>query len=262
MTIEENPSHLKRRIPLTGCPNFRDFGGYTTVDGRQVKNGMLFRSGHLAALTDADVEQLAELEIELICDFRQLEEQQRERSRLPREWESRIAPLSITPGNLSAAFADHAAGLSAADVARFMMEINREFALGQRQQYTDMFVHMLDTDSGRTLVHCAAGKDRTGFAAAVILLALGVSRDVVMSDYMLTQHFFLPEREMDRLVKKYEITAEPVHIRPMLEAQPHYLQSALDAIDEQFPDVETYLDEHLGVDRDARAALRDRYLEQ
>ncbi len=261
MTIEENPATTGRQIPLSGCPNFRDFGGYPTVDGRRVRQGYLYRSGHLAALTDEDVDRVAELEIELICDFRQIEEQARERSRLPADPLPRIAPLSIIPGNLMAQFENEAL-FSANDMFEFMVGINREFALSQQAQYTAMFAHMLETDRGRTLVHCAAGKDRTGFAAAIILMALGVSRDIIMSDYLLTQHYFLPERELERICAKYDIATEPAQIRPMLEVHPQYLQAALDAIDENFPDTDTYLAEHLGVDQVARDELQQRYLEQ
>jgi len=116
------------------------------------------------------------------------------------------------------------------------------------------------TGTGKTLVHCAVGKDRTGFAAAIILLALGVSRETVLFDYMLTRHYLLPGREVDRLSQKYGLNIEANSILPMLEVYPEYLQAALGAIDEHYPNMEVYLDQHLGVDETARAELRGRYL--
>jgi protein-tyrosine phosphatase len=112
------------------------------------------------------------------------------------------------------------------------------------------------------LVHCAAGKDRTGFAAAIILLALGVSQEVVMRDYMLTQRFFSPHQEIDRLRQKYQMQQlDTESILPMLEVHEDYLSRALMAIAQGYPSVEVYLKEALGVGSTEVAELRARYLE-
>jgi len=252
--------HPARRLSLDRCPNFRDFGGYATEAGREVKWGFLFRSGQLSDLTDADQERVAELELELVCDFRHATEQDLERSRLPKNPAPRVALLCISPGNLIDSLEQNAGTITRADMFNFMVSINRSLALGQREQYASMFKHMLETGTGKTLVHCAVGKDRTGFAAAIILLALGVSRETVLFDYMLTRHYLLPEREVDRLSQKYGLNIEANSILPMLEVYPEYLQAALGAIDEHYPNMEVYLDQHLGVDETALAELRGRYL--
>lgn len=144
----------------------------------------------------------------------------------------------------------------------FMVEINRDFAQGQTDTYAQMFSEILKLEDTRFLVHCAAGKDRTGFAAAIILLALGVSRELVMRDYMLTNRFFHPHREIDRLKIKYEMHAlDTASILPMLEVHEDYLARALLEIDQNFASVEAYLAEALNVRAEEIALLRARYLD-
>ena len=93
-----------RHLGMQGTPNFRDFGGYPTADGRRVKWGHLFRSGQLSGLTDEDIDLLASLELDLICDFRREEEQTGEPSRLPDANAPRVLSLPITPGSNAAFF--------------------------------------------------------------------------------------------------------------------------------------------------------------
>ena len=120
---------------------------------------------------------------------------------------------------------------------------------------------ILQRQDTRFLVHCAAGKDRTGFAVAVILLALGVSVEQVMEDYMLTARFYHPQREVDRLRAKYGLESVPEEaILPMLEVHEAYLARALEAI-RDYGAVETYLEDVLGVGSAEREELRRRYLE-
>ena len=254
----------ERRLGLDGTPNFRDFGGYSTADGRQVKWGYLYRSGQLSGLSDRDLDLLARLEIDLVCDFRRVEEQQTEPSRLPPTRTPRIASLPIIPGSNSRFFeeAEHEVTPGRQAMYDFMLEINRDFAEGQTETYARMFREILATEDARFLVHCAAGKDRTGFAAALVLLALGVPREVVMRDYMLTGRYFTPERELQRLQRKYNMEhLDAEAILPMLEVHEAYLHQALQAIDDNYGRVEDYLAEVLGVGVQERAELRGRYLE-
>lgn len=253
----------ERRLGMQGTPNFRDFGGYRCTDGRRVKWGYLFRSGQLSALTDPDVELLASLALDLVCDFRRTEEQQSEPSRLPEANRPKVVGLPIVPGS-NARFFEEAEGHIGDRQAMFdfMLEINRDFAAAQTDTYARMFAEILQHGDARFLVHCAAGKDRTGFAAALVLLALGVPREVVMADYMLTQRFFTPQREIDRLRRKYQMEhLDAEAIVPMLEVHEDYLARALDTIDADYPSVEAYLEEALGVGAAEREELRARYLE-
>ena len=253
----------ERRLGMAGAPNFRDFGGYRSADGRQVRWGYLFRSGQLSSLSDADVALLASLDLDLVFDFRRLEEQEADASRLPRQSTPRVVSLPIIPGSNSRFFERAGEQSNQPDAMfNFMLEINRDFAGPQAVTYSRMFREILAAPDARFLVHCAAGKDRTGFAAAIILLALGVSRDLVMRDYLLTARYYLPERELDRLRRKYQLehmVAES--ILPMLEVHEDYLANALHHIDENYRSVEDYLEQALGVGPAELAELRARYLE-
>jgi protein-tyrosine phosphatase len=253
----------ERKLGMQGTPNFRDFGGYPTADGRRVKWGFLFRSGQLSNLSDQDVELLASLNLGLVCDFRRQEEQVTDPSRMPGHNPPRIASLPIIPGSNSRFF-EQVEGRQGDRQAMFdfMLEINRDFAEAQSKTYARMFREILDVADARFLVHCAAGKDRTGFAAAIILMALGVSREVVMRDYMLTGRFFHPQSEIARLREKYQMQQmDTQSILPMLEVHEDYLARALLAIEQNYSSVEAYLEDALGVGSVEVAELRARYLE-
>ena len=253
----------ERKFGMQGTPNFRDFGGYGTTDGRRVKWGFLFRSGQLSRLSDQDLELLAGLELDLVCDFRRLEEQESDPSRLPESRRPRVASLPIIPGSNSRFFEEPGNQLNGpAAMFDFMVEINRDFAEAQTETYARMFREILAVEDARFLVHCAAGKDRTGFAVALILLALGVPRDVVMRDYMLTARFYDPEREIDRLRRKYELEhMDAEAILPMLEVHEDYLARALAAIEQNYPSIENYLECALGVGPAELTELKRRYLD-
>jgi len=251
----------ERKLGMQGTPNFRDFGGYKTTGGGQVKWGHLFRSGQLSALTAQDVDLLASLGLDIVCDFRQLEEQENDPSRLPSENAPRVLSLPITPGSNTNFFEQVGQDLGHHQ-AMFdvMVEVNRDFALAQTDAYSKMFAEILEVEDARFLVHCAAGKDRTGFAAAIVLLALGVPRELVMRDYLLTSRYFHPERELDRIRQKYQMDVAVEAILPMLQAHEDYLSAALAEIDARYPSIEDYLAEELGVGPGELAELRARYL--
>lgn len=248
----------ERRLPLEGTPNFRDFGGYFTEDGHQVRWGRLYRSGQLADLSVVDQEWLSEIGLAVVCDFRRDEEREREPSRLPDS--TQVVGLPITPGSASSFYDVLNQGSYSADQTReFMVEINRDFALEQREPYQRMFQQLLDVDAP-LLVHCAAGKDRTGFAVALILACLGVSREQIEADYLLTSEYLCPDKETKRLMRKYGMQGDGNGLRPMLEVRPDYLAAAFSAIDAGFPSLDVYLEQHLGVGRNIRQALRQKLL--
>ncbi len=253
----------ERKLGMDGAPNFRDFGGYRGLDGRRVKWGYLFRSGQLSSLSARDVDLVHSLQLDLVCDFRRIEEQQDEPSRLPGQRPPRVASLPIVPGSNTEAFehSDYDWGGREA-MYNFMVGINRDFVEQQAQTYARMFREILALDEARFLVHCAAGKDRTGFAAAIILLALGVPRQVVMQDYLLTERFFRPQRELQRIREKYQMEhMDEEAILPMLEVHADYLEAALGAIEREYGSVERYLQQALDVGPAELEELRRRYLE-
>ncbi|MHA7814834.1 MAG: tyrosine-protein phosphatase [Pseudohaliea sp.] len=250
-----------RGLGLPGGVNFRDFGGYRAADGRRVRWGYLFRSGNLSRLTDEAQHMFAGLAIDVVCDFRREDEQASDPSRLPKD--TRRINLAITPGSQGSALYGARHRLTGAgSMAEAMRDINREFVRSQSDRYAALFGHLLEPGNERVLVHCAAGKDRTGFAAALVLFALGVPRETVLHDYLLTRHYFDPVRELSRVREKYDMHhLEDEALLPMLQVDESYLGAALAAIGENYGSVEAYLDKALGVGPAERAALAARYLE-
>ncbi|HKK22754.1 MAG TPA: tyrosine-protein phosphatase [Pseudohaliea sp.] len=251
-----------RGLGLPGGVNFRDFGGYRSADGRRVRWGYLFRSGNLSRLTaDAQAQFLA-LGIDVVCDFRREDEQASDPSRLPAG--TRRVNLAITPGSQgSALYAGRHRLTDAGAMAEAMRDINREFVRSQSGRYASLFAHLLAPGNERFLVHCAAGKDRTGFAAALVLFALGVPRETVLADYLLTRHYFDASGELGRVREKYDMHhLDDEVLLPMLQVEESYLGAALAAIDEDYGSVERYLEDALGVGPAERAALAARYLDE
>lgn len=254
----------ERRLSLQGAHNFRDLGGYEAQDGRRLKWGKLYRSSKLSALTDVDMKYVGRLGLTLICDFRQVVEQELEPSRLAGDNLPFLASLPVTPGS-SASFMEnlHKGIIAVEDAAGFMREINRDFVANQMPQYAEMFQLLLAGDQ-QLLIHCASGKDRTGFGAALILDVLGVNEEAIVNDYLLTNDFLRIDEEVDRLSRELsDHSGSPVSkdvLRPMLEVRPEYIRACFEEIKRRYESREHFYTSALRLDSSTVARLRDRYL--
>ncbi len=254
----------ERRLPLAGTPNFRDLGGYPGRDGRPVRWGKLFRSGRLSRLTPGDQQQVAGLALDLVFDFRHPQERARE----PSIWAGTppaLEMLDVMPGNAEQWFARAAeASATAEDMAEFMAALNRELASSQHVHYRRLFQRMLDTPDARVLMHCSAGKDRTGFGVALLLTALGVPAEHIMADYLLTNACLPIEQELAAAVAYYAeargIALRPEVLQPVFEVRPEYLHAALDQACAMAGDMKGYLRDFLGLGQPELAELARRYL--
>ena len=266
LCVRDSEIHVvaERRLPLDGTKNFRDMGGYPTRNGRRIKWGMLYRSGRLSDLSDTDRHYFSGLNISRICDFRREDEQVRSPSRLPEESNVKIVDLPIEAGSTESfqERIDRGKG-DRDDIMGLMNNIYLDFAENQAHRYAEMFQCLLENGDGATLIHCTAGKDRTGFGTALILHALGVDDDIVMQDYLLTRRYFPIDSEMRLMAEKYEIPLD-IYIdvmRPVFEVHPVYLQTAMDAVEEKYGGMKNYMEEGLGLTREVRHELMDKYLE-
>jgi protein-tyrosine phosphatase len=264
---EGMPEHVERRhVPLEGAHNFRDVGGYQTEDGRRVRWGLFYRSDDLSALTDADLAQLHGLGLKLVCDFRSPEEKAEEPDRLPAERTPELVELPIFDESFSpVAFREKITSgtLGDTDLRRMLVEGNRMFATRYAPQYAAMFERLTQPDQLPALVHCTAGKDRTGFAAAVLLRTLGVPLETVYEDFLLTNHYTAREIErtlwMIRLVSMFR--TDPEQVRPVLGVERAYLEAAFGAVDERYGSFDAYRRDALGLDDAETAAFRGLALE-
>lgn len=179
----------QRRMDLQGASNFRDLGGYEAADGRTVKWRQLYRSNSLAALTDADLEHVAGLEIKLICDLRREEESVEAPTRLPATNAPVILQLPIGPERKDSKLYEYlwSGEATEAQMRQVMQDIYAEFAIRFAPQYAEFMRRVSRADQLPLLFHCAAGKDRTGVAAALLLGVLGVDDDTIIADYALSQ---------------------------------------------------------------------------
>lgn len=254
----------ERRLPLEGHPNFRDLGGYTTRDGRSVAWGRAFRSGELADLTDRDLDYLKTLGLRLVCDFRSPEERENAPDRLP-EPGPEVAQLAIHDAALNTDEISSkllSGGFSADDAANLLIEGNRGFASLFIDRYVKMFERLLGEDGWPILVHCTAGKDRAGYASALILLALGVPEDTVMEDYLLTNLYSYEQTEQRvRGIQWISLfRTSPEESRPLFEARREYLETAFDTMRTDAGSLDAFLETRLGLTPERREALRKRLL--
>lgn len=251
----------KRHLGLSGSPNFRDAGGYV-CDGGVMAWGRVFRSGHLAALSESDQERLATLKLNMVVDLRRTDEREMEPSWLPDA--VTVVSANITPGSQSSAiYANPSALDGAKHMYDFMCDINREFVESQTDVFKDVFAQLLSSDAQRVLFHCSAGKDRTGFAVAVLQLALGVARSNIEQDYLLSRHYYLPEAQIARVRQKYPVAhLSDADLRPMMQTELDYLHAGLSAMARSHGDADRYLTEGLGLGEQERRELRRRFVDR
>ena len=211
----------ERLLPLEGAQNFRDLGGYVTDDGRRVRWGMLYRSDDLADLTRDDLRYVSKLGINLVCDFRGAEERASEPSRLPEMNPPDVANLDIADDRFDPNAIEtmiRARSVDGVDFGEMLVEGNRAFATRFSPQYASMFERIAVPENLPTLVHCSGGKDRTGFASAIVLRALGVPEETVFEDYLLTNVYTANkiERQLMLLRMYLLFRTRPEAIRPLL----------------------------------------------
>lgn len=241
-----------RSLPLSGASNFRDLGGYIGQGGQQLAWRRIFRSDHLASLTPEDCGVIAGLGISRTVDFRGERERAQLAYLLPNVEHHQLA---IEPTVVQRAFELQREGkaLSPQDAVGLMQETYRNFVHENAPRFADFFKILLARDEP-IVFHCTAGKDRTGFAAALILLALGVERDVVMQDYLLTNDLYRRPPGMAGHASEDVLAV-------LWKVQREFLDAALHKVDEDYGGMETYLTDVLRLDAVARAELSSRYLQ-
>jgi protein-tyrosine phosphatase len=254
---------------LTGVRNFRDVGGLPTVDGRRVRHGVLFRSGHLAHATDEDTAFLASLGLHTVFDFRNTADQKLE------------GPDVELPGvrNVNLPLSDPADGAEFWEMVRDgdldqlrallddgkaaeRMITSYRLIIKQRTAEHSRVLHSLAEDSVPALMHCAAGKDRAGLSIAVTLLALGVEREAIVTDYLESnaKHRRYKVRRTSTSASAYSPEIMEL-LSPLFDARAEYLQAAFDSVEETWGDVDTYLKQGLKMTPETRERLRARLLD-
>ncbi|MDR2370949.1 MAG: tyrosine-protein phosphatase [Treponema sp.] len=251
-----------RVLPMERLYNVRDLGGYPAAGGRSVRWNLLYRAGDLNNPSRGDGALIKERRLAVIVDFRS----EAEICETPDMVAAgRKAELPIDAGNILTLCRLKASGFWAGSFANshsesaklhacvstgeaVMEELYRRLAEEARPQYREFFAILAEKGNAPVLFHCSAGKDRTGLAAALVLSALGVDREIIYRDYLLSA---------ECLAGKYRalIEAEP-DIEPFMSVRRSYLEAAFAYIDECCGGVERYLETELGADS---VLLRDLY---
>jgi protein-tyrosine phosphatase len=247
--MQESPA---RHFNLAGASNFRDLGGYPGKDGRAVRWRHIFRSNHLGHLTEADVDVLRGLGLKSAFDLRGTEERAAAMCALE---QIAVHSLPIEPtvvGELRALL-DAGSPLSSAEAADAMRNSYRSYVRQNTPRFRALFAHLLE-DRAPLVIHCTAGKDRTGFACALILHALGVPDNQIAQDYLLTNRFY--RRDPSSVTDLPEAVT-----RVLATVEASFLAAAFDVIAADYGDLESYFREGLGVGPPERAALEVCYLE-
>jgi protein-tyrosine phosphatase len=240
-----------RHFNLQGASNFRDLGGYRTRDGRLVRWRRMFRSNHLGHLTAADIETVCGLGLKSAFDFRGLEERAAAACGLH---EITVHSLPIEPTVVAALRARLAAGrLSSADAREIMRESYRNYVRHNTHSFRILFAHLVQDDAP-LVIHCTAGKDRTGFACALVLHALGVPDATIAEDYLLTNRFYRRDPSSG--------TDLPEDVRQAIgSVEESFLAAAFDTIRTDHGGLESYFREGLGLGDEERTTLKARYLQ-
>ncbi|MEV8314196.1 tyrosine-protein phosphatase [Streptomyces sp. NPDC059900] len=268
MTQQVPPTELSEP-ELTGVRNFRDVGGLPTVDGRRVRPGRLFRSGHLAHATAADTAFLTSLNLRTVYDFRNAADQRLEGPDVELPGVRNVnLPLTdpahgaefwtmVRDGDLDQLRAALADGQAAGRMTDTYREIIRD-----RTAEHSRVLHEMAADSVPALMHCAAGKDRAGLSIAVALLAVGVERDAIEADYLESNatHRRYKVRRGDN--SPSALSPEIMQLlSPLFEARAEYLAVAFETIEQTWGDTDTYLAEGLKVTPQTRERLREHLLD-
>ncbi|MGC1509068.1 tyrosine-protein phosphatase [Ketobacter nezhaii] len=261
-----------RHIALNGSKNFRDFGAYPTRDGRRVKRGRLFRSDRLSDLSAEDLKKLEPFAIRTVFDLRGF----RERTEAPTRWHAtsttrnvHLPLISSTSGNaVSSALRDTHTNNDTSAVRQAMVDlycdmVKQADSLNCLQQ---IFQSLARQDELPVLVHCSGGKDRTGITCALILWTLGVTRDLILEDYLLSKTLY-----SDRIDASQTIPQALNHqknedwgtaaIKVVYGVEATFLNGALDYLMQTYGTAEQFAERALKLDSDCLSSIRHNLLE-
>ncbi|MDR2977168.1 MAG: tyrosine-protein phosphatase [Streptococcaceae bacterium] len=245
---------LEKRI------NLRDLGGLKNIEGQTVQTKRLLRSADLAKLSKEDQSVLInQYKLKVVVDFRTLSE-------MEAEPDVQMANVKEVRDPIMDESDDYATSLKNLESARsedYLIAAYRGFVADDfsRKAYAEFFKILLNNQEGATLWHCAVGKDRTGFGAALILSALDVPKATIMKDYLLTNKFRQQKNEAfyARLAQRGDEAMLHV-MKAMMEAREVYLNSAFEQVDKDFGDMTGYLKDGLGLSAEDLSDLKKMYL--
>ena len=258
------PDDLPGRIlEVDGVVNFRDIGGYHTADGHRVRTGLIYRSGALGGITEKGMATLQGLGIKLVCDLRSDEEEVTAPDKLPQNPTPIYAHLPLLAEDnrrerVMALFFNRRKfnGMMPEMYTRVIID-------GNAHLYGDILRRLANAGNLPTLIHCTAGKDRTGVAAMLILSLLGVPEDVILADYSLSNLYYDSYLKFGAMaigsIAWTGVTAED--LQPLFISHPDYLKTAMAHIHRKYGSVQNYLRSAAGVNDATQQKIKANLLE-
>jgi protein-tyrosine phosphatase len=262
--------HPGQNIPIPGVPNLRDMGGWATPGGR-VRTGMLYRTAEFGALEGDAADSFAKLGIRSVYDFRTADERAASPNTVPSGTEYTILDIladadSAAPALVGKALSDpkEAAEALGGGKAVSMFEDGYRQIVGLPSAltgYRQFFTDISEPEHRPGAFHCTTGKDRTGWAAAMFLLLLGVSEDDVYADYLLTNDQLVPA--LQPVVDKFAAAGgDPDLLTPILGVQRSYLDAGLEEMHTRFKSIDGYFTDGLGLDAATIEKIRSDFVDE
>ncbi len=254
-----------RFLPFRGVANFRDLGGYQSGDGRTLSWRKLYRSGHLSRSTSSDRQSLVKLDIQTLVDFRSDQEVEREPDNLPEETDIQVIRLPIQKDGMPPLAGEirqliSSRRLDGLDPGRKMEEMYTLLATRYSPEYRAFFNLLLEQQGSPILWHCSAGKDRAGFAAAVLLKLLGVDEETIYSDYLLSRGNVSPRRRQLLMVTLFRGRKAARFLRKMNDVESDWLSAAFQTINQHWGSFDLYRRDALGLTDTKVKTLQELYL--
>lgn len=267
-------------LPVKNIVNARELGGYTVQDGRTIRSGALIRAAHLADATEADIQYLSGLPVVQVIDFRMEREKMGKVDKMVPGARYIVLPIDASgnaAGQLTEKEKKKLARKKSFDVKKIivLMAFNEKaqqvardmyptllFTPECQQQFARFFRDVLEADGGTVLYHCTQGKDRTGVASALLLAALGASRETIVADFDATNRVY--EKDVKKYTRRVKFWGgkekEISVVEAFLGVNTDNFVQALERIDREYGSMEAYLEKVLGVSAEDREVLKERYL--
>lgn len=255
--------HPGRKIHFEGTENFRDLGGYSSPENETTKWGVIYRAGKLNELTDGDNEIFTALNIKTVVDFRRNDEIEEAPDRFPDSSLTNYIHLPVVSGISGMSIIENALNNKydiEEDTEKLMHKANRHYVSNALAQYSAFFKLLVHEENFPLVFHCSAGKDRTGFAAAILLSILGISRDTILEDFL--ESNIHRKEEVNKKIEKIKdnITAQKI-VLPLLTVKRDYLDVAYNEIEKLYGTPEKYYEKGLHLSEDEIEKIKKNLLE-
>ncbi|MFJ6757478.1 tyrosine-protein phosphatase [Streptomyces sp. NPDC091273] len=240
-----------RLVKLDGAVNFRDAGGYRTTTGQWVKMGEIYRSDALNKLTANDLAKLERLRVKTVFDLRMQDERTKDADKVPAGATYVVADVFAGSGSFQTL------PKTPDEAVKAMVDAEKAMVSGDggKKAYTQVFDGISDDHRRSVLFHCTAGKDRTGWANASLLTALGVPGETVMADYLASNDY---RKAANDAVLSHLPPQQAAVYKPLLDVRPEYLNSGYDEVKAEYGSFDRYLKDGLGIDsRELRRLKKD-----